>query len=305
MDWRVTVTWTILMSTLSESCNQTCPCLCSCNTTASYSTNSTETTTSTFSTTIISNRSTLESLNCSTANVPTTTNVSTKSSAITTQIPTTTNTKVQTTPCTNITRTVTCDGLNYTVHKRCDRSYEVINVTGHVGGNITLKKCNQTEKWHNVEWIHYEHPTHKMCELGNYHQTTPRRDICFDCNDTSLTIYNLTTENAGKYTRRCRNNGQEENYYVTVLTGDTTSSILGTCPMRYEDESRNTENTIGSSIIETIQKANIPLGIHAVWAGVVVSVALIALYMGSHRIPKKPHYTKLPKYDPDEFWTKA
>ncbi|AKI14080.1 membrane RL1 protein3 [Human betaherpesvirus 5] len=302
MDWRFTVTWTILMSALSESCNQTCSCQCPCSTTVNYST-STETATSTYSTTVISNKSTSESINCSTATTPANT-VSTKPSKTTTQISTTTNTNVETTTCTNTTTTVTCDGFNYTVHKRCDRSYEVINVTGYVGSNITLKKCNQTEKWHNVDWIHYEYPTHKMCELGNYHQTTPRHDICFDCNDTSLTIYNLTTKNAGKYTRRHRDNGQEENYYVTVLIGDTTLFTLGTCPVRYK-ESTNTENTIGSSIIETIEKANIPLGIHAVWAGVVVSVALIALYMGSHRIPKNPHYTKLPKYDPDEFWTKA
>ncbi|AQN71815.1 membrane protein RL13 [Human betaherpesvirus 5] len=307
MDWRVTVTWTILISTLSESCKPTCPCQCLCNdTTTNYSINTT-------STTVINNISTPESSDTTTrtdcsATTAQTTTVSTEPSVTTTRI-STLSTKIETTTCMNTTTNVTCDGLNYTVHKTCGRSYEVINVTGHVGSNVTLKKCNHTI-WHNVDWIKYEesYSSYKMCELGNYHQTTPRSNICFECNDTSLTIYNLTAENAGKYTRRDRYNGYEENYYVTVLYEGSTSSTPGTCPVKYRvksSESTNTEGTVGSNLIETIRNTNIPLGIHAVWAGIVVSVALIALYMGSRRIPRKPRYTRLPKHDPDEFWTKT
>lgn len=308
MNWQITVTWTILISTLSESCKSTCPCQCLCNdTTTNYFVNTT-------STTVTSNISTSGSpdtttrTDCSTTTASQTT-VSTKPLIATTQISTTLSTKIETTTCINTTTIVTCNDLNYTIHKRCDRSYEVINVTGHVGSNVTLKKCNDTA-WYNVDWIKYEEPysSYKMCELGNYHQTAPRSDICFECNDTSLTIYNLTAENAGKYTRRHRYKGYEENYYVTVLSKGATPSTPGTCPVKYRvksSESRDTEGTIGSNIIQAIQKANIPLGIHAVWAGVVVSVALIALYMGTRRIPKKPRYTRLPKYDPDEFWTKT
>lgn len=306
MNWRITVTWTILL--LSENFGSTYSCQCPCNSTASnYSTNGTTTiSTSDITNTTVNSKgtsgpsTTTAYISSDTTTITSTTiHISTKS-----QSKTTSATNIQTTTCTNTSTNVVCDSLNYTVHKTCGRSYEVINVTGHVGGNVILKKCNDT-RWHNVDWIHYGHYTHKMCELGDYHRTTLQSGICFECNDTSLTIYNLTTANAGKYTRRRRDNSDEENYYVTVLTRDTTTSTSGTCPVKYNAEPKNTESTIGSNIIETIQKANIPLGLHAIWAGIVVSVALIALYMGSHRTPKKPRYTKLPKYDPDEFWTKT
>ena len=294
MDWQFTVKWTLLIITLSEGCNHTCPCPCSCLTsTVSTITNPSSSVTNATSTSAITTETTQKPSATSSTASAITSRIS-KSPSITR----TTFSSIHTTPWLN-TSNVTCDGSLYTIYKQSNLNYEVINVTGYVGGYVTLKNCTRTDIWHDVEWIKYGPPTHQLCRIGSYHSTSPLNGMCLDCNMTSLTIYNITVEHAGKYVLQRYGDDTKENYYLTVLSGTTTSSPI---PDKCKREESNQHNP-GSweDVIRTVKNTNIPLGIHAVWAGIVVSVALIALYMGSRRVPRKPHYTKLPKYDPDEF----
>ncbi|AHJ82401.1 membrane protein RL13 [Human betaherpesvirus 5] len=315
MDWQLTVIWTILMFTLLEGCNHTCSCPCQCETSTPTDTTNRSTTsvpcTTSASTTI--SESTSESPTTVTGTSPNSTAVITSTSKgtqiSTSKDVTSISTRMETTTsCANSTTNVTCNGTLYTIHKLCNLGYkEVINVTAYVGGYVTLQKCNKTNTWRDIEWIKYGLYQPQLCSVGHYRVTSPRNDMCFECNETSLTLYNLTTNNAGKYVLRNRPDGQEEYYYLTVSTGGVTPvpHPTGKCQKTADEDPESEISGSVKTIIETIQKANIPLGIHAVWAGIVVSVALIALYMGSRRIPIKQRYTKLPKYDPDEFWTKT
>ncbi|QIA46163.1 membrane protein RL13 [Human betaherpesvirus 5] len=302
MDWRFTVKWTLLMITISEGCNDTCSCPCNCLTsTASTITNSSNSVTDANSTSAIANGTTHKP---STASSVTSTTTSTLSKSSSNATPTLTFSTIHsTTPWLN-TSNVTCNGSLYTVYKHSNLNYEVINVTGYVGGYVTLKNCSRTDVWHDIEWIKYGPRAHQLCSIGHYYSTSPLNGMCLDCNKTSLTIYNVTTEHAGKYVLQRYSDGKKENYYLTVLSGTATSSpIPDKCKTKEESDQHNSRTW--DNIIKTVKNTNIPLGIHAVWAGIVVSVALIALYMGSRRVPKRPRYIKLPKYDPDEFWTKT
>ncbi|CAG7582032.1 membrane protein RL13 [Human betaherpesvirus 5] len=303
MDWQFTVKWTLLIITLSEGCNDTCPCSCNCLTsTASTIKNSSDFVTNATNISTTANKTTHKP---STASSDTSTITPTllKSPSSVTRILTTFSTVHSTIPWLN-TSNVTCNGSLYTIYKQSNLNYEVINVTAYVGGYVTLQNCTRTDTWYDVEWIKYGTRTHQLCRIGSYHSTSPLNGMCLDCNRTSLTIYNVTVEHAGKYVLHRYSDGKKENYYLTVLWGTTTSSpIPDKC--KTKEESDQHRRGAWDDVITTVKNTNIPLGIHAVWAGIVVSVALVALYMGSRRASRKPRYKKLPKYDPDEFWTKT
>ncbi|AMJ54039.1 membrane protein RL13 [Human betaherpesvirus 5] len=294
MHWHLAITWTVIISTFSECCNQTCPCSCVCvnSTTVNISTNETT----------------------SKAITPTATTNTAK----------TTSSLVITTPSSVTISKAVSTAASSTILSQTNRSHtsNVIttpktrfeyNITGYVGQEVTFNFSGSF--WSYIEWFRYSSPgwlysSEPICTVTNsYHHTFPRGTLCFDCNMTKFVIYDLTLNDSGKYVvKRTRHDNQYEEacYNLTVIYANTTAIVTNrTCDRRQTKNTDTTNHGIGKHIIETIKKANIPLGIHAVWAGIVVSVALIALYMGNRRRPRKPRYTRLSKYDPDEFWTKT
>ncbi|CAG7582085.1 membrane protein RL13 [Human betaherpesvirus 5] len=292
MHWHLAITWTVIILTFSECYNQTCPCPCICVNSTTVSISTSETTSKNITPT-------------------TTTNSKKTTSSIATTTPSlvTTDKVVSTAASSTISQTNRSHTSNAITTPKTRFEY---NITGYVGQEVTL---NFSGSWNYIQWFRYGSPgwlysSEPICTVtSNYHHTFPRGALCFDCDMTKLLIYDLTLNDSGKYVvKRTRHDNQYEEacYSLTVIFANTTSIVTNrTCDRKRTENTDTTNHEIGKHIIETIKKANIPLGIHAVWAGIVVSVALIALYMGNRRRPRKPRYTRLPKYDPDESWTKT
>ncbi|AAM00653.1 membrane protein RL13 [Panine betaherpesvirus 2] len=324
------ITWTLVFLTLASGTVTS-----SCHTSHSVSSTTVATTSSTPSVNTTnsadtSNTSTTESSTTSitstsnTTSTSLTTGTSAVSSASTTSKPTTPSTTIQSTTTTKTTTVITSTSTvpaspTNTTKFECDTATTKtwINITAKVGDNVTFPACNTSGKYHTARWTKVVNTKETdLCLFGpDYYSTSPQAGICFKCHWQSMTIYDVTTENAGNYIVRVHGDGNhhyDKGYRLQVTSNHTTGTNRKKCPNDFTsytpDHDKNKETkTIENEFGMNYDQPTFPMGMHAIWAAVVVIVALLALYMGSRSsvtIVKggKPRYKKLSNKDPDEYW---
>ncbi len=271
---------TVVTST-GETSNQSSTSNNSSSTTVSYTSSNNTTLASTPNT---SSPNASSSMSSPTAAITSTSNVSTNYT-------TGTSTPNYTSSTTNITST-TLNASTTTTTAAPILAYTLVSVNATEGETVNLTATNVTVTSHyHTHWVLLDNSTGKpkdqeICRSSGSHNTKHHyKSLCYNCNHTTLWLYNVTKNDSGRYTLKTENgNTKPESFDLTVLDGN------GTFPNSTPSFCSFTSTTPPPSTDQFMTVAA-TAGTNAVWALGLVLTVVAALIFGQGKV-KRSLYTR-------------
>ncbi|AEV80496.1 membrane protein RL11T [Cercopithecine betaherpesvirus 5] len=205
------------------------------------------------------------------------TNVNT-TSAVVTVTPTNTTRNF-----TSTTRTSTTAMAGFILH--------LVNAT--VGETVTFKITNYTIHTHeNTVWIlmynkSNKHTEHELCKSSSSHHIKHRwEDLCYNCNQSMLTLYNVTYNDSRRYVLRTESSSthKPEAFDLTITAGNGTSYSNDTpafCSLTSSTPPTSTNNQFIAVAVSS--------GAYAAWALALVLTVVAAMIFGQGRMRRPPY----------------